>query len=100
MIFEKIKEEKSMEETFKEVTCGVIDYKQKILSSFNDGIIPDIEIPFILAALKLVTEDIEAIINRQPTEEKEYTYRCCEDVCKMCHLAILTTTVQKKAKGD
>lgn len=100
MIFEKIKKAKSTEERFKETVIGVIEYKQKILRSLNDNKIHDLEIPFILAALKLVAEDIEAIINRKPTEEKEQAYRCCEDVCEMCRLAILTATVQKKAKGD
>ncbi len=100
MIFEKIKEVKNTEESFKAIALGIVDYKRKILNSLSSGGLPDIEIPFILAVLKLVTEDIEAIINRQPAEEKEQAYRCYEDVCEMCRLAILTTTVQKKAKGD
>lgn len=100
MIFEKIKETKNTEESFKAIALGNVDYKRKILNSLNGGSIPDIELPFILAALKLVTEDIEAIINRKAPEEKEQAFSCCEDVCEMCRFAISNVTVQKKAKGD
>ena len=100
MIYEKIKEAKNDEESFKAIALGIVDYKRKILNSLSSGGLPDIEIPFILAALKLVAEDIEAIINRKPAEEKEQAYGCCEDVCEMCRFAISTVTVQKKAKGD
>ena len=99
MIFEKMCQAKNTEDIFKEIACGIIDYKRKMLNSLSGGSIPDTELPFILAALKLLAEDIETVISRKAPEEKEKMYGCCEDVCEFCRYATSTISVNVKGEG-
>lgn len=100
MIFEEIKHATDSKDGVFKVVRGISEYRTRIYKAVSEDGISDPELPFVLAALKLVTEDIEAIINRHNPDEKAKMHNCCEAVCGLCckYTTTMTTSRTVKAK--
>ena len=71
MIFEDIlkNEARDADDYASTIVEGVNDYRKKILAAFFPKGVPDYEIPFFLAALRLMIDDFESFAKRSGNHE-------------------------------